>query len=118
MHINIDIEFSSKLKNTQDLRSGVRIVSWSRADYICASPQTLDDQLFRSWQIRQPVLRKHANLNVSRPSVGGFEPLDRVEAAWVTRLGQKPPRYLKSGDVVELGIETLGRQRQVLIDAS
>src|SRR3984893_1970474 len=81
MHINIDIEFSSKLKNTQDLRSGVRIVSWSRADYICASPQTLDDQLFRSWQIRQPVLRKHTNLNVSRPSVGGFEPLDRVEAA-------------------------------------
>ena len=32
-------------------------------------------------------------------------------------LGQKPPRYLKSGDVVELGIEGLGRQRQALIDA-
>jgi 2,4-didehydro-3-deoxy-L-rhamnonate hydrolase len=32
-------------------------------------------------------------------------------------LGQKPPRYLKSGDVVELGIEGLGAQRQALIDA-
>jgi len=32
-------------------------------------------------------------------------------------LGQKPPRFLKSGDVVELGIEGLGTQRQALIDA-
>ena len=28
-------------------------------------------------------------------------------------MGQKPPRYLKAGDVVELGIEGLGVQRQV-----
>ncbi|HRK41881.1 MAG TPA: fumarylacetoacetate hydrolase family protein [Gemmobacter sp.] len=28
-------------------------------------------------------------------------------------MGQKPPRYLKAGDVVELGIEGLGAQRQV-----
>jgi 2-keto-4-pentenoate hydratase/2-oxohepta-3-ene-1,7-dioic acid hydratase in catechol pathway len=27
-------------------------------------------------------------------------------------MGMKPPRYLKAGDVVELGIEGLGRQRQ------
>ncbi len=27
-------------------------------------------------------------------------------------MGQKPPRYLRDGDVVELGIEGLGRQRQ------
>jgi 2-keto-4-pentenoate hydratase/2-oxohepta-3-ene-1,7-dioic acid hydratase in catechol pathway len=27
-------------------------------------------------------------------------------------LGQKPPRFLKHGDVVELGIEGLGTQRQ------
>jgi 2,4-diketo-3-deoxy-L-fuconate hydrolase len=27
-------------------------------------------------------------------------------------LGQKPPVYLKPGDVIELGIEGLGRQRQ------
>ncbi|MHA7835192.1 MAG: fumarylacetoacetate hydrolase family protein, partial [Algiphilus sp.] len=26
--------------------------------------------------------------------------------------GMKPPRYLKAGDVVELGIEGLGEQRQ------
>ncbi len=33
-------------------------------------------------------------------------------------LGFKPPRYLKAGDVVELGIEGLGRQRQdVIADA-
>ena len=33
-------------------------------------------------------------------------------------LGQKPdPRYLKAGDVVELGIEKLGRQRQVFVAA-
>lgn len=32
-------------------------------------------------------------------------------------LGQKPPKYLKAGDVVELGIEGLGRQRQRLVDA-
>src|SRR5580693_8734966 len=81
MHIDIDIEFSSKLKNTQDLRSRVGIVPWSGADYICASPQTLDDQLFRSWQIRQPVLRKHANLNVGRPSIVRGQFLDGVEAA-------------------------------------
>lgn len=30
-------------------------------------------------------------------------------------LGQKPPRYLRAGDVVELGIEGLGRQRQQVI---
>jgi 2-keto-4-pentenoate hydratase/2-oxohepta-3-ene-1,7-dioic acid hydratase in catechol pathway len=29
-------------------------------------------------------------------------------------LGMKPPRWLKPGDVVELGIEGLGRQRQVV----
>lgn len=31
-------------------------------------------------------------------------------------MGQKPPRYLKAGDVVELGIEGLGTQRQVCED--
>lgn len=30
-------------------------------------------------------------------------------------LGMKPPRYLKAGDVVGLGIEGLGRQRQVCV---
>jgi 2-keto-4-pentenoate hydratase/2-oxohepta-3-ene-1,7-dioic acid hydratase in catechol pathway len=30
-------------------------------------------------------------------------------------LGMKPPRYLKAGDVVELGIDGLGRQRQDVI---
>jgi 2,4-didehydro-3-deoxy-L-rhamnonate hydrolase len=30
-------------------------------------------------------------------------------------LGFKPPRYLKSGDVVELGIDNLGTQRQVAV---
>ncbi len=29
-------------------------------------------------------------------------------------LGMKPPRFLKAGDVVELGIEGLGKQRQVM----
>jgi 2-keto-4-pentenoate hydratase/2-oxohepta-3-ene-1,7-dioic acid hydratase in catechol pathway len=28
-------------------------------------------------------------------------------------LGMKPPRFLKAGDVMELGIDGLGRQRQV-----
>lgn len=32
-------------------------------------------------------------------------------------MGQKPPRYLKQGDVVELSIEGLGSQKQVCIDA-
>ncbi len=32
-------------------------------------------------------------------------------------LGQKPPRYLKPGDVVELGIEKIGTQKQTLISA-
>lgn len=31
-------------------------------------------------------------------------------------MGQKPPRYLKPGDVVELGIAGLGEQRQQVID--
>jgi 2-keto-4-pentenoate hydratase/2-oxohepta-3-ene-1,7-dioic acid hydratase in catechol pathway len=30
-------------------------------------------------------------------------------------MGMKPPRYLKAGDVVELGIAGLGRQRQVCV---
>jgi 2-keto-4-pentenoate hydratase/2-oxohepta-3-ene-1,7-dioic acid hydratase in catechol pathway len=30
-------------------------------------------------------------------------------------MGQKPPRFLKAGEVVELGIEGLGRQRQDVI---
>jgi 2-keto-4-pentenoate hydratase/2-oxohepta-3-ene-1,7-dioic acid hydratase in catechol pathway len=30
-------------------------------------------------------------------------------------LGFKPPIYLKQGDVVELGIEGLGRQRQTVV---
>jgi 2-keto-4-pentenoate hydratase/2-oxohepta-3-ene-1,7-dioic acid hydratase in catechol pathway len=28
----------------------------------------------------------------------------------------KPPRYLKAGDVVELGIDGLGTQKQLCID--
>jgi 2,4-diketo-3-deoxy-L-fuconate hydrolase len=32
-------------------------------------------------------------------------------------LGQRPPTYLKAGDVVELGIDGLGRQRQQLVSA-
>jgi 2,4-didehydro-3-deoxy-L-rhamnonate hydrolase len=32
-------------------------------------------------------------------------------------LGQRPPTYLKAGDVVELGIDGLGRQRQLLVAA-
>jgi 2,4-didehydro-3-deoxy-L-rhamnonate hydrolase len=30
-------------------------------------------------------------------------------------LGQKPPLYLKAGDTMELGIESLGRQRQTVV---
>ena len=30
-------------------------------------------------------------------------------------LGMKPPRYLRAGDVVELGIDGLGAQRQDVI---
>ena len=30
-------------------------------------------------------------------------------------LGMKPPRYLKPGDVVELGIEGLGKQKQTAV---
>lgn len=32
-------------------------------------------------------------------------------------LGQRPPTYLKAGDVVELGIDGLGRQRQLMVAA-
>ena len=32
-------------------------------------------------------------------------------------LGQKPPTYLKAGDVVELGIDGLGTQRQTAVQA-
>ena len=30
-------------------------------------------------------------------------------------LGMRPPRYLKAGDVVELGIECLGTSRQKIV---
>jgi len=33
-------------------------------------------------------------------------------------LGFKPPRYLKAGDVVELGIDNLGTQRQQAVNYS
>ena len=32
-------------------------------------------------------------------------------------MGQKPPRYLKPGDVMQLEIEGLGRQRQSAVTA-
>ena len=32
-------------------------------------------------------------------------------------LGMKPPQYLKAGDVVELAIEGLGRQKQICVNA-
>jgi 2-keto-4-pentenoate hydratase/2-oxohepta-3-ene-1,7-dioic acid hydratase in catechol pathway len=32
-------------------------------------------------------------------------------------LGMKPPTYLRSGDVVELGVEGLGEQRQAFVPA-
>jgi len=32
-------------------------------------------------------------------------------------LGMKPPQYLKAGDVVELAVEGLGRQKQVCVNA-
>jgi 2-keto-4-pentenoate hydratase/2-oxohepta-3-ene-1,7-dioic acid hydratase in catechol pathway len=32
-------------------------------------------------------------------------------------LGMKPPKFLNVGDVVTLGIEGLGEQRQVVIEA-
>jgi len=32
-------------------------------------------------------------------------------------LGQRPPTYLRVGDVVELGIEGLGRQKQRMVAA-
>lgn len=32
-------------------------------------------------------------------------------------LGLKPPKYLNTGDIVELGIEGLGTQRQLVVDA-
>ena len=31
-------------------------------------------------------------------------------------MGMKPPRYLQVGDVMTLGIEKLGEQRQTLLD--
>ena len=30
-------------------------------------------------------------------------------------MGKKPPRFLRPGEVVELGIDGLGRQRQVCV---
>jgi 2-keto-4-pentenoate hydratase/2-oxohepta-3-ene-1,7-dioic acid hydratase in catechol pathway len=33
-------------------------------------------------------------------------------------LGQKPPRYLEVGDVIELGIEGMGRQHQTVVAAT
>jgi 2,4-diketo-3-deoxy-L-fuconate hydrolase len=33
-------------------------------------------------------------------------------------MGQKPPLFLQAGDLVELGIEGLGRQRQKIVDAA
>ena len=32
-------------------------------------------------------------------------------------MGQKPPRYLQPGDVVELGVEGLGQQRQIVVES-
>ena len=32
-------------------------------------------------------------------------------------LGQKPPKYLRSGDVIRLGVDGLGEQKQAVVDA-
>jgi 2-keto-4-pentenoate hydratase/2-oxohepta-3-ene-1,7-dioic acid hydratase in catechol pathway len=32
-------------------------------------------------------------------------------------LGQKPPLYLNPGDVVELGVEGMGSQKQIVVAA-
>jgi 2-keto-4-pentenoate hydratase/2-oxohepta-3-ene-1,7-dioic acid hydratase in catechol pathway len=44
-----------------------------------------------------------------------LHPGDIVSTGTPPGVGQgfKPPRYLKAGDIVELGIEGLGTQRQV-----
>ena len=48
----------------------------------------------------------------------GLEPGDIVTTGTPpgVGLGMKPPQFLKAGDVVELGIEGLGTQRQVFVD--
>ena len=48
------------------------------------------------------------------PSAGGTQTLPRTIAPGVA-LGMKPPRYLKPGDVIDLGIEGLGTQRQTVL---
>lgn len=47
-----------------------------------------------------------------------LEPGDlSTEAPPGVGLGMKPPRYLKVGDIVELEIDNLGRQRQLCVQA-
>ena len=63
-------------------------------------------------------IRQGRDLFVLRPREGGAidgggaSPGAMAGPAGVG-LGQKPPRYIKPGDVVELGIDGLGSQRQV-----
>jgi hypothetical protein len=57
-------------------------------------------------------LLRHGPAGSERP---GVVPAISRLGAWGVGLGQKPPRYLKAGDVMELGIESLGRQRQTVV---
>ena len=47
-----------------------------------------------------------------------LDPGDVVTTGHATwgRLGMKPPQYLKPGDIMELSIEGLGRQRQLVVE--
>ena len=67
---------------------------------------TLDNSTFRTVLFTGP----HAQLTVM-----SLQPGDVISTGTPAGvgLGQKPPKYLRPGNVVRLGIDGLGEQRQV-----
>ena len=58
--------------------------------------------------------------NTATRSVMSLQPGDVISTGTPpgVGLGQKPPLYLRAGDVMRLGIEGLGEQTQRVVDAA
>lgn len=62
------------------------------------------------WQTYFILLyNKYRDLNANNPMPGDIISTGTPPGVG---MGMKPPRYLKNGDIVELGIEGLGTQKQ------
>ena len=61
MHVDVDVELARKREDALDLSSRIAVIAGRAADDFCAALEPFDEQLLRSWVVRQTLLRKHAD---------------------------------------------------------